>query len=252
MVIQSDWDVTTELLVIDNLRFVAGRAVDDSRLRDIDLSAFVQPSTIRVRDESGDPVTTAVVHYRAADVGDDATWADVNVTDEGVATLLSTAPRTAVMVVAPGYRTVTRAIASGDTEITLARVPMTEVTIAVREDSPYPAPPYHLTAELVWFGPLGDQGGDDDGDPWWADPRGIDGFDDEFGADRSTTISAWEPGRYYVELVLWRSEVDGASGEDIHCAPQPCIVEVLGDGKPIRIETGIDPKEFASRMKESD
>jgi hypothetical protein len=251
VVVQASWSEATQLLVIDNVRFVAGEECDDPRLRDIDLSEVVRPITVRVRDADGSPIAAAEVNHRPADLGKGAPWVDVATDEQGRASILSLAAQAEVLVIAEGHRAVTRTVAAGELDVTLERVSATVVTIAIRDDSPFPAPPHRLTADLLWVGPPGSSGGRDH-DASYGDPRDVDGWDDGFDERREATISVNEPGRYEIELIIWRSDVDGASGSSIESAPERCIVEVPGNGKPVRVETGIHAEQFAQRMRDAE
>jgi len=249
--IRTGWRDETTIATIDDVRIVAGETNRDPRLQQIDLSAVLRPIRIDITDEKGERVRHAAAHHRPAVSASegDRDWTEVTQTESGVTTILSTAPQSEVVILAPGFLSVTRVLSAGEFDVQLKPAKQTEIEIALRSTGPFPKSPHYVSAELLYVGPPGSTRPDGSGD-WTDDPRSIDPWEANFDADRKVKITAWEPGRYQVQLVVWLSTVDGATGSHVDTDPEHAVVEVGPDGAPVRIEVGFDAESYELIMKD--
>ncbi len=238
LIVRSGWDDASIVRRVPDLRIVAGEVCRDPRLQPLDLGEGRTAVRVTVRDPDGRTVPALRVHSRASG---GARWDETWPEDPAELVLLADGRGLDLVVAAPGFITQRRDAVAADTAFVLRPVPMTTVRLAVADGAPFPDASCGLSASLRWIGApsgVGERVGE------YEDPRDGGTNDATFRSDRTLTLSVWEPGRYAVALVLW----DDATGADVACDPEPTVVEVRGDGRPVDVVVRPDAASFAEAL----
>ncbi len=240
------WNDDDTFLVVEGVEIVAGQITRDPRLQDVDPTKSMRALKITVTDAQMKPLADAKVSFRP--VGDAGFWKQAGACDAaGVATLAARADKSGssgfdVIVASRGFHAAVLHGVSADAAVALEAAKPSTVRVRLAESSPLPEPPFQLAATLHWIEP-----GTPDDEQNWNGPRDV-GDEAKFGKDRLLTFETYDPGRYRVDLMLWKMDMNGGGGGSVASAPKTVVVTVGGDGAPEEVVVGVDPEDLKERM----
>jgi protocatechuate 3,4-dioxygenase beta subunit len=190
------------LHVVPDVEVVAGPAVEDPRLKDVDLSRFFGVVRVTVRDEDGRPVTDA----RVCAYADGAyRWTHHEVDENGVASIPKIGAPALIVATAPGRAGRDLGRPDADVVAVLTKAIECRLAVVLPADVELPPAPYGLSAALTWRGEA-----DDDAqahrpylEALQPDPPGS-----SFGVDRTYSCVVRTPGAYSLQVYFTRNDGD--------------------------------------------